>query len=322
MGVEKIPEALKKERRFACFNNSKIPMNALTGGYASSIKSNTWCSFEQALEGQCTFGFKGIGFMLGDGFYGVDIDTCRDPETGYVTDEAKEIIDGIDSYTEKSVSKYGVHIMAKEKDIELPFNKKKMKANGIIRPDIEYKTGKQRLDKDGTPMFKLPELEIYNKDRFFILTGDVFGEPKAISERSDALKQLINKYAGNYKAAVAAPIPQHPASAQHISIEEACELDEVLKNYWHGGRPHGDESSDDMGFMGKLLYWLDTDIDAARTAFLCSPYVAQKDAAHRKKLEREDYMEKTVRAAMPVTTAALDNAKWQGRTAQEKRIMQ
>ena len=52
--------------------NTKIPINPFTGGYAQSNNPSTWSSFNHVVEvGQ---GYSGIGFMLGNGVFGVDLD--------------------------------------------------------------------------------------------------------------------------------------------------------------------------------------------------------------------------------------------------------
>jgi hypothetical protein len=53
----------------------------------------------------------GIGFVFnGDGIAGVDLDGCRNPETGAIAPWAQRIIDDFASYTEVSPSGTGVKI--------------------------------------------------------------------------------------------------------------------------------------------------------------------------------------------------------------------
>jgi primase-polymerase (primpol)-like protein len=52
----------------------------------------------------------GVGFALGDGWAGVDIDDCRNPVTGQLTSEAQAIVDALNSYTEVSPSGTGVKV--------------------------------------------------------------------------------------------------------------------------------------------------------------------------------------------------------------------
>ena len=51
-------------------------------------------------------------------------------------------------------------------------------------------------------------------------------------------------------------------------------------------------------------------MDAAIRAFLSSPYVIQKDDAHKKKLERKDYLPSMINSISLSSTAATDSAQW------------
>jgi hypothetical protein len=55
----------------------------------------------------------GLGFVFTDNvsITGVDLDKCRDPDTGDLEEWAEDIIDRLDSYTEVSPSGTGVHIL-------------------------------------------------------------------------------------------------------------------------------------------------------------------------------------------------------------------
>ena len=61
--------------------------------------------------------FDGIGFMFssGDPYTFIDLDKCRDPETGEIGQEAQEIIDSLGGYAEVSPSGEGVHIFVRGK---------------------------------------------------------------------------------------------------------------------------------------------------------------------------------------------------------------
>ena len=71
----------------------KPPVNARTGGLASSTDPGTWSDYETALAAYQKGGYDGVGFVLHrnpeadddpDGLVGVDVDKCRDPETGEI----------------------------------------------------------------------------------------------------------------------------------------------------------------------------------------------------------------------------------------------
>ena len=92
---------------------TKIPVTPGAGGFASSTESETWASFEAALDYTETAHADGVGFVFTDDdpIVGIDLDDCRDPETGDVDDAALDIIERLDSYTEVSPSGTGYHVL-------------------------------------------------------------------------------------------------------------------------------------------------------------------------------------------------------------------
>jgi len=124
-----IPIELRQKNHWVAHKN-KIPFNVKTGQMDKNNPAE-WATFEEALSAAGKY--DGIGYRFNnDGIVGIDIDTCINPETGEISDEALHIINTINSYAEISPSGYGVHIFAKA-DITLPFHKKDMKPNGIVR---------------------------------------------------------------------------------------------------------------------------------------------------------------------------------------------
>ena len=171
-----IPNELRQKNYWVIHRN-KVPFNVNT---EREDKNNLaeWATFEEAFS--LAHKYDGLGYRFNnDGIVGVDIDTCINPESGKISDEALIIITKLSSYTEISPSGYGVHVFVKA-DIALPFHKKAMKPNGIVR----MVNGKQ----------KNPELEIYNSGRYFTMTGKIFGSAKSIEERSYELQRIIDLY--------------------------------------------------------------------------------------------------------------------------------
>jgi primase-polymerase (primpol)-like protein len=60
-------------------------------------------------------GYCGVGFVFSsdDPYVGIDLDGCRNPQTGYIEPWALEIVRRLNSYTEISRSGTGLHIIAK-----------------------------------------------------------------------------------------------------------------------------------------------------------------------------------------------------------------
>src|SRR5687767_4819890 len=61
---------------------TRLPVNPRTGNAASSTDGRTWSDFDTAIRMYHAGEADGIGFMLGDGFAGVDLDGCLDSTTG------------------------------------------------------------------------------------------------------------------------------------------------------------------------------------------------------------------------------------------------
>lgn len=141
---------------------TKVPRK-MDGRKAASTRPNEWTTFENAVatalrrgsvmhaDGTSAPGSSaGIGFVLtaDDPYCCVDLDHCC-PEPGApVEDWAQKIIDNLDSYTEYSPSKTGVHIFVKA---QLPRQGRKKRIFGPDDPRA---------------------VEIYDRARFMTVTGD------------------------------------------------------------------------------------------------------------------------------------------------------
>ena len=108
-------DELKRERRWVLWRleevsgkKTKVPYQP-NGRKAKSNNPATWHSFTEcaALASQ----FSGVGLMLGEGVWGVDIDGCCDAMTGKFTPESREIVIALDSYGEYSPSGTGCHVL-------------------------------------------------------------------------------------------------------------------------------------------------------------------------------------------------------------------
>lgn len=106
---------LRLDRKTGKMKATKVPIDPLTGSNAKSNTRSTWGTFEQAWDCYQRCGLDGVGFVLTREIeiVGIDVDHCRDPETGVCDDEALAIVREIDSYTEISPSGTGIRIFAR-----------------------------------------------------------------------------------------------------------------------------------------------------------------------------------------------------------------
>ena len=144
------------------WNNSKIPMQAKERKGASSVNPETWCDFETAEKAVNDGIYDHIGFVFNNnGIVGIDID-CGFDSDGFLSDVGIDIMRACHSYTEKSRSGRGVHILLKG---DLPF---KGKNNG-------------------------QGVEIYKSNRYFIVTGQKLIYDTMI-ENQQAIDYVVEKY--------------------------------------------------------------------------------------------------------------------------------
>mgnify|MGYP000505854781 CR=1 FL=1 len=108
--------------------------------------------------------FDGIGMTLGADVQGIDLDDCRDPETGELNELAQEVLNRIDGYAEVSPSGTGIKLFAK-------------------------------TNLDGSRTKKEAGVELYREGRYFTVTGRVLGPNHTdLSDKVQALDWLIETH--------------------------------------------------------------------------------------------------------------------------------
>lgn len=96
---------------------TKPPVDPNTGGAGSHSDPKTWAAHEKACWRTRFSRLAGVGFVLtdGDGLTGIDLDACRDAETGELEPWAAEIVELAETYAEVSPSGTGVRLLARGK---------------------------------------------------------------------------------------------------------------------------------------------------------------------------------------------------------------
>lgn len=144
--LDNIPEEMRHYRHWLMWKlekrdgkPTKVPYIAGGVGRASATDSRTWRTFEEAVEALKTDRYQGPGFAFssGDPFAGVDLDKCRNPQTGELEAWAAEIVRELGGYAEASPSGTGVHIITRGK----------------------------------APNMKRGRVEAYSSERYFTMTG-------------------------------------------------------------------------------------------------------------------------------------------------------
>lgn len=170
----KFPKELQDLNQWICWKEqvvndrlTKVPYNCNNGGKASTTDPETWCSHEKAVNYANEHDVSGIGFVITekDPYTWIDIDDCI--KDGEIAKEAQDIIEIFNSYTEKSQSGKGIHI--------------------CVRGDKKGTKCKcQKLDW-------CKEVEIYDKDRYFALTGSTVEGHFNIKSKQRELNELYDE---------------------------------------------------------------------------------------------------------------------------------
>lgn len=260
----------------------KIPFNPQTLWPANSMEAvasfdfiqdclantHAYSDWEPPVEGPR---FDGIGIQLGGGVACVDLDQCRDLQTGEIEPGALTVIARLNSFTEISRSGQGIHIFCRT---ECP-------------PQSRCRKGR---------------IEIYSQKRWIAVTGHhLHGTPIDLEDRTLELLSLHREIFGDGDQVT----PNEPVitrgSKSPLSDEQLLGLARTAMNgqrfreLFDGPVPPGDHSRQDFELVSKLLFWFGDDFDRVDRIF-------RQSALMRAKWLRADYRLRTMRnAALRVT---------------------
>jgi primase-polymerase (primpol)-like protein len=287
MDDTQIPAVLEAEAQWVCWRTedrdghpTKVPVTPGTGDYASVTAPATWCDYATARAyARDTEAVEGVGFVFtaDDPYVGVDLDDCRDPATGEVDDWAVDILRRLASYTERSPSGTGFHVIVE----------------GAV-PAGGNRSG---------------DCEMYDRNRYFTVTGDrVPGAPTGVVRRVDELQAIHTEYIATAEADAATGSPDDrpevPVADEEL-LEQAMTAanGEKFRALWRGdtsGYPSHSEA--DQALCNLLAFW--TGGDPQRIEDL----VNQSGLVRDKWRDRADYRERTIRTAIEDCAAFYDPA--------------
>lgn len=266
---------------------AKIPMQA-TGTPARSNDPETWVTFKAALSAweQAKASFDGLGFMFTpeSGIVGVDVDNCveRDEDGELrLSKVAARVIELLDSYTELSPSGTGVHVIVKA---------------SIAEALKDAKTG----------------IEIYNKGRYFTVTGALWADFLPVAERSGELGRIIGGIK-DAKEKAKTPAQTINAPALTLTVDErlrkamASQNADSISRLFRGDTSDysGDASAADLALASKLAFWSEGRADVLDAMFRQSALLRKKwDERHSG--DGRTYGEMTISKALAGCTEFYD----------------
>ena len=143
---------------------TKVPFTG-TGAHASSTNQATWCSYADAFDAYLLGDYDGFGIVLGGTLHGIDLDDCRDPDTGDLSELAQETLDKVEGYAEVSPSGTGIKIFT-------------------------------YTNLDGSRTKKEAGVELYKERRYFTVTGHVYKGHNALPEQPQDLGWMFKRFWG------------------------------------------------------------------------------------------------------------------------------
>ena len=264
---------------------SKVPYNPETVAPASTSNRKTWLPFARALLSyrMASSMFCGLGYVLSadDPYTCIDLDLCRDPETGAIEEWAQTIIDRIATYTELSPSGTGVHLWLRG-----------------------TKSGKGTVGQnDGH------KIEIYDEKHYLTMTGHrLSGTPETIADRQAELDALYTEVFGASEVKPRSERQSRGGGGEQPSERqgESERDDEDVINWalrgvngdrfgrlWQGdiSEYDDDHSKADLALCGILAAFTCADAEQIDRLF-------RHSGLYRDKWERDDYRERTIATAI------------------------
>ncbi|WP_368862725.1 phage/plasmid primase, P4 family [Staphylococcus haemolyticus] len=239
---DKIPYELKELDQWCCFKieevengrKTKRPYNPLTNNMAKSNDKTTWVSFEEAVNN--LNGYDGIGFFFVEPYVGIDLDKVGNEIEEYLnnpdTDNIiSEFINVLETYAEVSPSGTGIHLITKG---ELP------------------KKGRRRGN-----------VEIYDKGRFFTMTGKQIGGYNGINnDEYGQLNFLHNKYIAKQEPDINNQ-NLSGGNGNDLTVEQIIDIAKKSKNslrfttLYEGDweQFYSSQSEADLAFANDLAFW-------------------------------------------------------------------
>lgn len=224
----------------------KIPFNPRTGYAAKAGQPDTWATFGEVVHAAPQY--DGIGFEFdGSGIIGVDFDHCI--ENGQLAPWVAEWVKRFDSYTEISPSGTGIHILCM----------------GTLH---------------GKPAIKRKEVEIYDRARYFTITGKTLDRVRPLRTTQDALDALYQAFERKDT-----PQKQAPVSRPLVLDDDEALLDKIKQSrtgdhfteLWNGSiARYGSQSEADMALCNILAFWTQRDAERMDRLFRRSGLMRKK----------------------------------------------
>ena len=262
----------------------KVPYDPKTSLRASSTNPATWATLEAALAAKEQYTYSGLGYVFTkeSGIVGIDIDHCRDSQTGALNEIAAAITQRLSgTYGEISPSGTGIHLFVQG---DMPGKGNKNSETGV---------------------------EMYAHSRFFTYTGlPLPGAPDTILKDDGALQWIHETYVKPPKAAKEKATKKKRRATTPIELtdEEVLEKARNAKNaetfiqLWDGNWQTAffSQSEADLALCCSLAFWTGKNKEQMERLFRqCALFRPKWDVVHH--ASGATYGEETLSRAMELT---------------------
>lgn len=252
---------------------TKMPLQT-DGSPADSTDPTTWTDLESALAALPQVrGAAGPGIALGEGLAGLDLDGCRNPDTGEIAPWAQAKLDRLlGTYAEVSPSGTGVKLIAR-----------------TSRP-LAHSGRKAGYAGPGTG------LELYDRDRYFTVTGQALpGREGLLADLTEELDALCREVWPPAPARAPQPVAATLTLADQDLLDRALSARNgpEVRALWEGDTTgYGSHSEADLALCSSLAFWTgpggEEQVDR----------LFRQSGLYREKWEREDYRTDTLARAL------------------------
>jgi len=255
------PERLKQHDQWLV-TRDKQPV-VPSKGWNDSVNLLSFTEAQQKTEklgGDIAFCFTKSG-----PFVAFDFDDVK--EGSNFTEEALDLVERLDSYTEVSSSGTGLHVIAEGEHLD----NRKTRGN---------------LSEAG-------HLEVYDQSRYFVLTGDIFNGLETAESRPTSVRvvqeEYLSKANSNGSAGTQKPLSEQEYINESIDVTpkqvrrtietyvEYGDVDEAVLRLWRGSNEDYKSTSEaDMALISHLYFWCQGDPRLMDECFRASSRMRRK----------------------------------------------
>lgn len=245
MYLSNIPKDIRATSRFALRDAEGRP-HTKEGKPASPKERDAWIDFHTIKAIAENSNQDELVWLCEPPFFVIDLDDEVDPITGKLSLIAEELLSNADTYTERSRSGKGFHIIGKG-----------------IHPAF--------YDVDNSGFQE--KIELYTR-KMITLTGEVYKNRSEVKECPELLSSQVERYKPSWRDSFAKTYE-----------EESCEGDSPLTDaeiiqrviakhpYFNIANRHDNSSKKDYSVACSLMFWTSRDKTRARMLFQASPRV-------------------------------------------------